>query len=343
MNRPCPNCRGPANVVAVWKWIDHDKVTQYIPYDRIIIEPDARIVTEQLRNNFDPNIPSRPQLANAFSAVCTSEQGTQTDPIESAPDTEMIPETNPSAHASESSFNGLILPCTFTDWREWCDRDSVNALGGTRQASASIETLTPGEQSFHTETRLKSGEHAILIDPGSVGNLGGDKWAQCVAKSASDSGRQPEQTKRDRPLHVSGVGNGSQECQFNVKLPVAFKQVDGRHSKGTFQIPTVPNSELPGLLGLQSMRERKTILDLHNLQIHFLGPADYDLSTNLPPGTESYQCELSPSGHMMLPCGRYAGVDREERGSLDTGPALALPVLPTAQVPSQAPVQENVE
>jgi len=91
------------------------------------------------------------------------------------------------------------------------------------------------------------------------------------------------------------------------------------------------------------MRERKTILDLHNLQIHFLGPADYDLSTNLPPGTESYQCELSPSGHMMLPCGRYAGVDREERGSLDTGPALALPVLPTAQVPSQAPVQENVE
>ena len=38
------------------------------------------------------------------------------------------------------------------------------------------------------------------------------------------------------------------------------------------------------------------------------------------------------------------GVDREERGSLDIGPAtIALPVLSSAQVPSQAPVQENVE
>ena len=185
----------------------------------------------------------------------------------------------------------------------------------------------PDELSFHTETQLPSGEPAILIDPGSVGNLAGDKWGKAIASVSVQNGRLPEQKKRDRPLHVSGVGNGTQECQFNVKLPVAFEQDNGTHTGGTFHVPLVPNSDLPGLLGLQSMRERRTLLDMNTLKIHFLGPGKYELSDVLPPGTESYQCELSPSGHMMLPCGKYTGVDKEERGSLDTGPSLALPVL----------------
>ena len=103
-----------------------------------------------------------------------------------------------------------------------------------------------------------------------------------------------------------------------------MKRTDGTHSKGTFQIPVVNNSSLPGLLGLQSMRDRNAILDMKTLQLHLCGPGDYDLLSALPPGTESFQCELAPSGHLVLPCSEYAGVDRDEAGSLDTAADLAL-------------------
>ena len=136
--------------------------------------------------------------------------------------------------------------------------------------------------------------------------------------------RKPEQRRRDRPLSVSGVGNGTQECTHNCTFPIAMKRLDGTHSRGTFQIPVVKDSTLPGLLGLQSMRERNAILDMKTLQLHLCGPGDYDLLPALPPGTESFQCELAPSGHLVLPCTEYAGVDREEAGSLDTGADLAL-------------------
>ena len=103
-----------------------------------------------------------------------------------------------------------------------------------------------------------------------------------------------------------------------------MRRIDGTHSRGTFQIPVVNNSTLPGLLGLQPLRDRNAILDMKTLRLHFCGPGDYDLLPALPPGTESYQCELAPSGHLVLPCSEYAGVDREEAGSLDTGADIAL-------------------
>ena len=130
----------------------------------------------------------------------------------------------------------------------------------------------------------------------------------------------PKQTQRPRPLQVGGVGHGSQACDHDISLPVAFTQSNGTRTEGTFTVPIVQNSDLPGLIGLRSMQERKTILDMHTLKIHFLGPGDYDISPILPRGTESYQCELSPSGHIMLPCSRYAEIDREERGPIELVP-----------------------
>ena len=110
-----------------------------------------------------------------------------------------------------------------------------------------------------------------------------------------------------------------------------MRRLDGTHSRGTFQIPVVNNSHLPGLLGLQSMRDRNAVLDMKTLQLHLCGPGDYDLIPALPPGTESFRCELAPSGHLVLPCAEYAGVDREEAGSLDTGADLALHATSSSQ------------
>ena len=65
---------------------------------------------------------------------------------------------------------------------------------------------------------------------------------------------------------------------------------------------------------------------LNTLQMHWLGPGSYDLQTVLPPGTESYQCELALSGHMVLPCCEYQGADEEEAGQ-PIGPHSFAPSL----------------
>jgi hypothetical protein len=179
---------------------------------------------------------------------------------------------------------------------------------------------TPGAQSFRTETKLETGEPVLMIDPGSIGNLAGDRWSLYVSAHALHSGRTTEQTQRPRPLQVCGVGHGSQTCDFDRSLPVAFKQTNGTHTEGTLTFPVVQDSDLPGVFGLRAMQERRTILDMHTLKIHFLGPGNYNLNPSLPAGTESYQCELSPSGHIVLPCSRYSGIDRENEGPIGLVP-----------------------
>ena len=77
------------------------------------------------------------------------------------------------------------------------------------------------------------------------------------------------------------------------------------------------NSDLPGLLGLQSMRDHRVILDLQKLKMYFVGPGDYDLDKSLSPGTVSFELEMAPSGHLLLPCSNFGNLSGN-----DTVPAL---------------------
>jgi hypothetical protein len=93
---------------------------------------------------------------------------------------------------------------------------------------------------------------------------------------------------------------------------------------GNFTTPVVANSELPGLLGLKTMRNNRAVLDMVNLQLHFCGPSDINLT--LPPGTKSFQLEISPSGHLVLPCTNFENMHNNPPNPLrDT--AVVLPVI----------------
>ena len=119
------------------------------------------------------------------------------------------------------------------------------------------------QPTYHIQTQLPDGRQAILLDIGSVGNLGGDKWAKRVAIEAAKRGRKPNYTRRQRPLKVGGVGNGTQACGFDCNLPVAFRHSEKKTAvEGNITIPTVNDSELPGLLGLTALRKNKAIIDL---------------------------------------------------------------------------------
>ena len=77
-------------------------------------------------------------------------------------------------------------------------------------------------------------------------------------------------------------------------------------------MPIIENSNIPGLLGITSLKNKRTLIDLNTNKLYFLGPGDYDLPAAMPPGTECYQCEQSPSGHLILPCCEYEGATEKK-------------------------------
>ena len=141
----------------------------------------------------------------------------------------------------------------------------------------------------------------MIVDPGSVGNLCGDRWAAAVARTGAQAGERPEYKKRQRPLDVSGVGNGSQACHYDCTLPVRLRGEE-KTIQGKLNTPAVANSDLPGLLGLTALRDNRAVLDFTTLKLHFCGPGDVRMTEALPPGTDSFQLEVAPSGHIVLPC-----------------------------------------
>ena len=171
--------------------------------------------------------------------------------------------------------------------------------------------------SYPIQTSLADGRPSIIIDPGSVGNLCGDKWAKDVARLAVQNGHKPSYEKMPRPLQVCGVGKGSQECHYQCALPVAVRpDQESSATLGNLQIPAVSNSDLPGLLGLTALRNNRAILDFNTLQLHFCGPGDYKLEKEVPPGTDTYQLEFAPSGHIVLPCCEYQKASTSSQHSL---------------------------
>ena len=213
-------------------------------------------------------------------------------------------------------------PCSTTSQHQkWPHRQHHAAHCIAKQAGRDFEgpSLLTGPPAFHIQTRLAGGRPSIIVDPGSVGNLCGDKWAKEVAKLAARNGHRPTYEKRPRPLKVSGVGNGSQECHYDCTLPVALQQANqGQTCVGNITVPAVHNSDLPGLLGLTALRKNRAVLDFNTLRLHFCGPGECELERALPPGTDSFQLELAPSGHIVLPCCEY------QVGSTSTEHSLTL-------------------
>ena len=179
---------------------------------------------------------------------------------------------------------------------------------------------------YHARTHLRDGRPSLLVDCGSVGNLCGEEWARAVSKAAKKAEKTVFYTQRTKTLNVRGVGSEVSQCTHDLTFPIALKKADGSGScVGTFSSPTIPTSDVPGLLGLSSLRENRAILDCNTLQLHFCGPDDYHLEKILPPGTETHQMELAPSGHLVLPCCEYS----TKRASSSSAPPSSPSILVT--------------
>ena len=263
----CPNCRGSGQIIAIWNYVDDTYLTQ----------PGA------------PNLLTVAQPAAEHELITPRSMATEYH--FGTPDSHASVAMSESPWIYDHSRNLIVLPSTYLDASDWTPV-------GERSDSTPNDVV-----SYHTDTRLRDGRPAILIDPGSVGNLGGDRWARDCSRAAVRAGRRPVEIRRSRPLSVTGVGHGSQSCTHNCRIPVMLRTVQGTSNEGTFEAPIVPNSELPGLLGLHSMRNARALLDMSTLQLHLCGPGN--VQYNLPPGSDTYQLEIAPSGHLVLPCGEF--------------------------------------
>ena len=129
-----------------------------------------------------------------------------------------------------------------------------------------------------------------------------------MAIAGARAGKRPSYKKRPKPLSVSGVGHGSQQCTYDCTLPVALGHDQTNDvSQGEITLPAVQGSDMPGLLGNQSLIDNKAIWDFPNMKMYFLGPGEYDLEKSLPPGTDVFQLERAPSGHIVLPICEFEG------------------------------------
>ena len=146
---------------------------------------------------------------------------------------------------------------------------------------------------------------SLLVDPGSWGNLAGSDWMKEASRAAVEAGlgQQIKQTKRPKQLKVTGVGKGHEAATHDVHVPITLNSHDDRAVSGSFEAAVIENSQLPALLGLKTLIDQRAILDFtdaNNLTLSFGGPGKTTI--DYAPGTDVFQLEQAPTGHLMLPC-----------------------------------------
>ena len=146
---------------------------------------------------------------------------------------------------------------------------------------------------FHTAVRIP-GHEGILLDTGAVDNLSGDKWCERVEQVASTHG-QGSQWKDIKSTPVEGVGSGASTISKEVVLPLCLPD----KSSATFTTAVVSSSELPALMGLNSISHHKILLDPFHKKAIFPGPGGFQLS--LSPGSAVFELERASTGHLLLP------------------------------------------
>ena len=234
--------------------------------------------------------------------------------MDGSPDVEILPVRTSAATETANNF--------------WTNEDSASTVDlvhasvpATRHElfyawwpASETEIAADSEQqaSYHSKVRLASGE-SLLIDTGAIKPLAGDQWVKRAAAAAESAGRGTSFVPLDRPLSVEGVGNGCNSCTERAVVPIAME--DG--STGTYSPAVVPQSEIPALVGFDTLEKRRVLLDCFNGKYYEIGTGGYDIQ--LSPGSRLLHLHKAPTGHPMLPATQW---DKVKPGPLQAYPNM---------------------
>ena len=105
------------------------------------------------------------------------------------------------------------------------------------------------------------------------------------------------------PRHVSGVGQGSQKAVDKVVLTTGLVDTSGQHWEETFSAPCLPNSAVPGLMGIDSLEQNDALIRCKTGEIWFLGKGRVKIEPS--PGSRHFQMKKAKGGHWMIPISRF--------------------------------------
>lgn len=155
-----------------------------------------------------------------------------------------------------------------------------------------------GNSAYHARVRLDQGE-AMLVDTGAVGNLSGDLTVRRMEALAKARGHGTEFKQLAKATSVDGVGASASTCVQSAIVPIALPN----GQVASYQAALIENSEVPALLGLSSLTEKRVLLDTIHDQLIMVGPGGFEIK--LSPGSQVMQCKRSATGHLMLPCSQW--------------------------------------
>lgn len=178
------------------------------------------------------------------------------------------------------------------------------------QASRNIDAANL-EVQYHMRSRLTTrGREGLLVDPGAIMNLCGEKWLMRQTELAKATGRHTQIRSAARPMSVEGVGKGAQQCNGEAQVPICLHSATGPRPDLYYEAQFIEDSEIPALLGLDTLKRRRCLLDCYNGILFEIGPGAYNLQ--VPKGTNRYQLESGESGHWLLPCSDWPEKKRQK-------------------------------
>ena len=164
-----------------------------------------------------------------------------------------------------------------------------------------------GARNFHTMTCLDDGTIGLLVDPGAHDNLAGSNTMKHLA---SQIGVNAIHRRLELPLNVSGVGKDSQRATDAMIVEFQLIGQNDEVIQASYCAPVIDNSNLPPLLGLKSLTDKRAVLDMHSRVLIFPGQGGIEIRCS--PGSQLFQLEKSQSGHLLLPIRRLPPRARSE-------------------------------
>ena len=182
------------------------------------------------------------------------------------------------------------------------------------------------------EFPMSDDEVGILPDTGAHDGLCGSLWARTQAQKCQAAGKHVGQKLLNVPRSVQGVGNGSQQAQYEVSLAAGIQDTEGRYYEEKYKAPCLEGSGIPGLMGIISLERNDALIRCKTGEMWFLGPGGAEIKAS--PGSRHFQMRKAKSGHWMLPISRFnqaassGGItlnteDATASGSVTDAPAAA--------------------
>ena len=171
---------------------------------------------------------------------------------------------------------------------------------------------------YLASTDLPGGRLGVIVDTGAWTNLWGLHFSQRLAARAIQAQLRPTQERLSRPLHVAGVGNGSQQANWELNIPIATTNRDGTTTQHSMRAPAVEGEgrELPALLGLRSMQASNGVVEtgVQQRRLTYPGPGGYEITW--APGAVHFDLESAPSGHLLISVDNYDQLSSDPAGGL---------------------------